>query len=632
MPQTPDSPEIYVQNRLKAEVREALEQGRLDDAEAIVSMAPESGIATPDRFILGGEIAWKRGEFDRALALLTEANLIQGSWESAGLLAAVYRESGDLEKAAEWGLKQIALRPDSARSHFEFGLTWLAGQRPERAFVAFKRATEIQADFAAGHEELGKLYLRLGNAGEASKELQIAANLAPSVEVLLLLAQCFFQMQSFERSETAARLAIELDADSGAALLALSIALFGQRRTQEAEVHLAAAIARDVTGSEAFQLALAMRQSGRIKEANANLRRAIRFDPKQIAPYALLFHNSTVTEEDRPLLETMLSMVEDRSILPSERASLHYGVGKGLEDLGEYEAAMAHYNEANRITSDIKSRAMPMDRVGFSKSVDTLIHETPESRVAMNALSTNASELPIFIFGMTRSGTTLVEQILSCHREIEACGELPFWASHWRRAFARRGTGPSQEGLISLAGDYLYALQSLWPNAKRITDKTPGNGMFAGIVHLALPKARMIHLRRSPIDNALSIWKTPNVGLSEGANEKSGIVFVFKEYMRLMEHWRRVLPPDRFLEVDYEELVADPEHCSRELVVFCGLDWDDACLHPDENERIVSTPSAWQVRQSVYKTSVDKWRHFEPWLGELSELVKLRHPEKRQRP
>jgi hypothetical protein len=132
-------------------------------------------------------------------------------------------------------------------------------------------------------------------------------------------------------------------------------------------------------------------------------------------------------------------------------------------------------------------------------------------------------------------------------------------------------------------------------------------------------------MRRNSADTALSIWATPNHAPSEGGHEKAGIVFMYRQYLRLMEHWRKVLPADRLLEVDYEELVADRERVTRQMVDFCGLEWDDACLEPERNPRAVSTLSVWQVRQPVYRTSVERWRKFEPWLGEFKKLLEVHH-------
>ena len=144
-----------------------------------------------------------------------------------------------------------------------------------------------------------------------------------------------------------------------------------------------------------------------------------------------------------------------------------------------------------------------------------------------------------------------------------------------------------------------------------------------GLVHIAFPSARIIHIRRDPIDNCLSIFTTPYQKPPGFGLIRRNIVFAYRQYWRLMEHWRKTLPSDRFLEVNYEDLIENREAVTRRMIEFAGLDWDDSCLQHEKNERSVSTPSMWQVRQPIYKTSVARWRKFEPWLGELAELRDL---------
>jgi hypothetical protein len=219
---------------------------------------------------------------------------------------------------------------------------------------------------------------------------------------------------------------------------------------------------------------------------------------------------------------------------------------------------------------------------------------------------------------MMRSGTTLTEQILSSHPKVKGGGELFFWSENALRALSG--------DKAPFGAEYVELLKKIGPEEERVTDKMPSNYRFVGLIHSALPNARLIHVRRSPVDTCLSIWATPNHLPSEGGHIKRDIVFVYKEYLRMMEHWRSVLPKNRFFEVDYEELVANREPVTRRMVEFCGLKWDDACLSPERNTRTISTPSLWQARQPIYNSSVERWRNFEPWLGDFRDLLDLRHP------
>jgi hypothetical protein len=225
-----------------------------------------------------------------------------------------------------------------------------------------------------------------------------------------------------------------------------------------------------------------------------------------------------------------------------------------------------------------------------------------------------------------RSGTTLAEQILSCHPKVWPAGEQSFWLHNYHRSWKVPQKQIVPARAAALGGEYVQMLQKLSGGAERVTDKMPDNYLVAGLVHLALPNARIIHMRRLPVDTAVSIWMTPNALTSTGGHQKDNIVFAIKESMRLIAHLREVLPPDRFLEVDYEDLVTDFEQVAREMVDFCGLPWDDACFQPQENKKVVQTPSTWQVRQSIYRSSVERWRNFQPWLGEFADLIDVRHP------
>jgi hypothetical protein len=158
------------------------------------------------------------------------------------------------------------------------------------------------------------------------------------------------------------------------------------------------------------------------------------------------------------------------------------------------------------------------------------------------------------------------------------------------------------------------------PEAARATDKMPANHAYLGPIHALLPDAKIIHMRRGPADTCLSIYTTPNPARNQVANDLSNIAFAYRQYRRLMEHWRALLPESSLLEVDYEDLVLDQEHTTRQIVGFCGLDWDDRCLSPQANDRRVDTPSAWQVRQRIHRNSVGRSKHFEPWLGEIKDL------------
>ncbi len=177
------------------------------------------------------------------------------------------------------------------------------------------------------------------------------------------------------------------------------------------------------------------------------------------------------------------------------------------------------------------------------------------------------------------------------------------------------------DGAARLTANYRALLNRVSADAARVTDKMPFNFYWAGLIHTLFPNATIIHCRRNPVDVCLSIYTKRFQTPMPFAAEKSNLVHFYREYERLMAHWKKVIPADRFMDVDYDSLIDDSEAGTRRLIAFCGLEWDDACLRPELNDRMVKTASSWQVRQPINKSGLDRWRRYEPWLGELKELL-----------
>jgi Sulfotransferase family len=296
---------------------------------------------------------------------------------------------------------------------------------------------------------------------------------------------------------------------------------------------------------------------------------------------------------------------------------LHFAAGKLLDDLGEYAEAMQHYEEGNQI----RGRYTAFDRAGFATDVDRLLHRYTPGFFAANREFGTDDETPLLIVGMPRSGTTLVEQILSRHPQIGGGGEQGFWVRRASGYGIMESTYLTPAAGRALAQQYLSLLRSVASSSPRVTDKLPFNVLYLGVIHLLLPNARIIQCRRHPVDTCLSIYFTRFTQALSFVSDKGDLAVAYRQYARLMDHWRQVLPPERLFEIDYERLVAEPEAVTRQLIAFTGLAWDDRCLRPEHNPLPVMTASLWQARQPVYATSVERWRRYEPWLGELRQLM-----------
>jgi hypothetical protein len=282
---------------------------------------------------------------------------------------------------------------------------------------------------------------------------------------------------------------------------------------------------------------------------------------------------------------------------------------------------MKHFDAADVV----RRGSVPFDSSAFSSEIDRLIARCSPDWIARAPEFGNRDATPVLIIGMPRSGTTLVEQIISMHPEVGAGDELNFWNE---RGAAWHGTGGNENSFVAKAAkDYLGVLRTIAPTKARVTDKMPFNFLWAGLIHMTFSRSTIIHCRRAAVDTALSIHQThfhPGLAFPTGGAE---LVSYFRDYQRLTDHWRSVLPADRFVEVDYEDLTSTPEPVIRRIIAACGLAWHDDCLRPESNPRAVKTPSKWQTRQPIYRTSVARWRRYESWLGPLRALVKTNSGE-----
>ncbi len=296
-------------------------------------------------------------------------------------------------------------------------------------------------------------------------------------------------------------------------------------------------------------------------------------------------------------------------------------MGKYCDDVGDYARAFRNFQRANELQ---KMSVQAYDRDSRTRFVDDV--KRVYTREALSDADDGAvdSERPVFVVGMPRSGTSLVEQIIASHPAARGAGELGFWSEAVQRREAVLRREPPGETLRKrLAAAYLRVLAEHSADAQRVVDKTTFNCDYLGVIHAVFPRARVIYLRRDPIDSCLSCYFHQFSQGIDFAMDLSDLAHYYSEHHRLMEHWRSVLPAQSLLDVPYAALVADQEGWTRKIVSFLGLEWDERCLDFHRTERTVLTSSFWQVRQKIYKGSVGRWRHYEKFIGPLLELQGL---------
>jgi len=511
------------------------------------------------------------------------------------------------------------LQPSNAILEHDLGLACLEVGRVTDAIGALRRAVAINPSYGDAHFRLGIALEKLDNFGGALAAYHQATRLDPSLtEAWFRAGALVYVLGHREEAIGCFRRAAATGGRAGFGLLGKARALLIEDRNSEAEQVLRQALVVDPSNAMAYDLlGNLLSESGRFDEARACFERAIAMAPLLAGSYYELVRCRPVTSDDDDLVQCMVAALATPGLELAQRLRIHLAVGKAAEDLGDYALAMQHFDAADAVRRSSGS----FDSTAFSIEIDRLITRcTPESIAQASELG-SSDATPVLIIGMPRSGTTLVEQIISMHPEVGAGGELNFWNERGA-AWNRLGpAGNERPFLAQAAADYLRVLRAIAPTAARVTDKMPFNFLWSGLIHLAFPRAILVHCRRAAVDTALSIHQThfhPSLAFPTGGAE---LVAYFRSYWRLVDHWRRVLPADRFLEVDYENLTSAPELAIRRIIAACGLPWHDACLRPESNPRAVKTPSKWQTRQPIYRSSVARWRRYEPWLGPLRALV-----------
>ncbi len=356
--------------------------------------------------------------------------------------------------------------------------------------------------------------------------------------------------------------------------------------------------------------------TGQFADANACFDRAFALEPDNPSAWAEWAWLRKMTSDDRPWSETAQHLLKKSKRLLGEMR-LCYALGKYHDDTHQYETSFGYYARANRLRQKITG---PFDRDAFVRFVDEIISAYPLEPIR-RATGASNSRQPVFVVGMPRSGSSLTEQILSSHPEVFGAGELSFWQTQVDAHSTAMPDWLSDSALLQKIASRCEAeLRRHSATALRVVDKMPGNFMHLGLIHAVFPQARILHTQRNPVDTCLSVY-FQNFNGHTYANDLDDLAFYYREYRRLMAHWRAVLPPEVFMDVPYEALVEDQEGWSRRIIEFIGLEWDERCLNFHETERKVGTASNWQVRQKIYKTSKERWRNYEQFVGPLLSLL-----------
>jgi tetratricopeptide (TPR) repeat protein len=615
------------------ELRKALrcqESGDLERADKICKKILRVNPNHPDAMHLRGFVAQQTGRHDKAIELISQAikrnpnnplyhyNLAlpfisQEKWNEAiscyqkalelkpDLIPArvnmgnLFQQQGRMEEAISCYQKALELRPDDPFAYLNMGNA-LQGQGDfEGAISCYKKALRFKPDLTEAYYDMGNAYKAEGKLSKAISCYEEALHLNPDkFSAVYNMGNSYQDLNKSENAISCYRRALEIQPDSFRAYNNMGNAL----QTQ-----------------------------GNFREAISSYTKALEIRPSYAEAFYHMARTEKITDQNREEVLRLASRLSDSQLSQDSSVYLNFGLGKIYDDLGQFEKAFEHY----RLGNERERSKHEFDPKSYAAYVSRIIEICTADFLEDKQSWRDDSQMPVFVFGMPRSGTTLVEQILSSHPGVLGGGELDFFFELERKLIpgGQQSSYPEYLELIdqNIASDvsnkYLQLITNIAESAEgqtRVTDKMPHNFLFLGLMNLLFPNAKFIHCQRHPLDTCLSIYFQRFAREHHYAYDLIDIGFSYGEYRRLMAHWRDVLPTQIF-EVTYEGMVGNQEEVSRELIAFCGLEWDSSCLDFYRSERPIFTSSNWQVRQPMYTSSVGRWKNYARFLDPLRELL-----------
>lgn len=572
-------------------------------------------------------------------------------------LGVILRRRRDFTGAEHCCRQALALRPDHAPAHHALGAALQQQGRLPDALVCYREAVRLDPAFVEAHYFLANALREAGQFDEAAAAYRQVLQLNPDhFECLNNLGILLTNLGDNQAALAYLQSALRQQPDHVVTLTNLGDALVALNRYDEAIQHLQHALRTNPDFVNALRaLADAQHHAGRIQEALTSYRKLAELQPNSvdaILGQAGILEQLSEHQESYCLLQPLLAsgnkqaiptffdiskyigrreeavaaledMLSDGAMRADAVASIHFKLGKHYDETGDYDRAFHHYEQGNALTP------ARFDRENLIRFVDDSIAIYHPEFVRAMPHASNRSKLPVFIVGMPRSGTSLVEQILASHPKVFGAGELQHISKIVQRLATEHPAVPlpfwfrnvTPKSLDLEAEQHLAMLRSLGGGATRVTDKMPGNIRYVGFIAQLFPAARIIHCTRHPLDTCLSCFFATfgNTG-HDYIYDLLTVGEYYLQYRRLMQHWESVLP-DRILQVSYAQLVQAQEAISRQLTEFCGLEWDDRCLSFHETDRFVFTLSYDQVRNPMYTSSLNRWKNYEKYLIPLRELL-----------
>jgi tetratricopeptide (TPR) repeat protein len=571
----------------------------------------------------------QRGDFSAAegvyLELLRQMPNQADALHYLGLLKHQTGKSAEgialMKKSVEAGV------PNAGYMHNIGNALMQQGQLAE-AIVYFRNAIELSPSYTEALNNLGETYTRLKMPFKACQYFRKAYQIEPSIpEIGLNFVRSLYNTGELSEAIEICKRCLQTAPDDIEFTYLMVSCLWDSAKTEDALQHLRTAISRNPL-SAILQHAMGtfMAELGKFDEARQFFDNALIRDPLYYQAYLAqsAIHTSTSNDPMVPLLEGKLRTTKTQET-PLGDIALHFSLGKLLQDQEQYDRAFTHYKEGNKIMR----RLITYSSSASKDYVDGLIKYLGTDFLNKFNSCGIETETPIFILGMSRSGTSLIEQVLSAHPQVTAGGELPYLPQSMLQQVESMIPGTqgekiaalSHEQLCSIGHRYLDKITTYYPNAPRVTDKLPGNFMLVGLIKTLFPHAHIIHCERDPLDTCLSCYTTFFQMGHEFTYDLVELGEYYQLYRKMMHHWAMMINPDSFLTVKYEDFVTDIETGTRRILDFCGMEWSSACLEFNRSGRNVKTASFYQVRQPVHSRSIGRWKNYADHLEPLQKVL-----------
>ena len=575
-----------------------------------------------------GLLLHKQLKFEQALGVYQQAVKIQPDYAEAWFnLGVTYSELQDYAAAEKAYKKAISFKKNYIKAMFNLvGVQEMQGKTDD-AKTTLDQIQAISPDDHNLYHTLGIVMQNFGGSKNIKKALMYfkkALELEPnSLETLIALAKLQDENNKPDTALTLYDKVLSIEPDYHSIKVARAACLIRCEEVDLAEQELLKILEYDSNNlSVMCSLGNIARIRGDFSGASDIYNKILTYDEYHNGVYLGLAECKKYNNNDNEFIKKVENSANKR------KSSLGYfSLGKIYNDLGQYDESFIAYEKANKM----RNKRIDYNRQQNTNKVDSIISILTKELVNSLQPYGNASDVPVFILGTPRSGTTLTEQIISSHPNVSGAGELNYihrlatnrsQQKDTTECYPERMKTLTENDISNEAGIYLAKVQKYYEQDGiiRVTDKMPGNFLYIGFIAILFPKAKIIHCKRNPLDACLSMFFQNFESALEYTFDLKNLAYWYKDYIRLMQHWRSIFG-DRILDVEYNDTVNDTETTAKKLIEYCGLDWNEQCIEFHKSKREVRTASQWQVRQPIYKTSLERWKRYDKHIGVLKEIL-----------